>query len=171
MIRIPKRLMERITKEEFCVLAYYQTNQRKTLKDMQKLLGIGVDRLIRTLSSLKDKLIIQGKATKPETVQLLPVTLSTFEEEVCYLPTWVLFSIKGRAADKMLLCYYLREKNPYIGTIVDLASGISMKHRNANYSLNCLEQNKIISRKNDGHKVSITLLPQPVKGLFGSFFG
>jgi hypothetical protein len=168
-IRLPKPLIEKLSKDEFCVLAYYQTNQPKTLRDLQRNLGIGSDRIIRTLSSLKEKQYVRGWSTRPESIELMPTTLPSSGDVICYLPTWVLLNIKGRAADKQLLCYYFREEKPFIGSVDDLADGLGMKHRNANYCLSFMSRKKIISRVNTGHKITLTLLERPKRffGLFG----
>jgi hypothetical protein len=168
-IRFSKNLLEQISKDEFCVLSYYQTSQPKTLRDMQRLLGIGSDRRIRTLSLLRSKLLIHGKATQPETIQLLPTTIPQEGEVVCVLPTWVIFTVPSRAADKQLLCYYFREGESFDGTVTELAAGIGMKHRNANYCLDFMVSKKVIKRVNVGQKVRIDLLEQPKRGFF-SFF-
>lgn len=170
-IRISKNLIEIINKDEFCVLAYYQTSQPKTLKEMQRLLGIGSDRIIRTLSSLKEKALIQGKSTRPETVELMPTALPTDNGDVCWMPTWVLFTVKGRAADKQVICYYFREREPFDGTVVDLASGIHMKRRNVNYCLEFMENKKVIKKSHVGHKIKIELQEQPRRGILNSLFG
>lgn len=162
MIRMSKQLMESISKDEFCILAYYQTKQPKTIAGIQKNLGIGTDRIIKTLSSLKRKLLIQGKSTVPESIEVMPTAIAVSSDTVCYLPTWVLFHFKGRTADKQILCYYLREAGNFQGTVDELAKGIAMKHRNANYSLNFLEKKNVISRVNHGFKIELNLLEQPL---------
>jgi hypothetical protein len=159
-VRLSKSLLERVSKDEFCVLAYFQTSQERTIPAMQKWLGLGSDRIIRTLSSLKRKGLASGQSTRPETIQLTADTLIKPGDAVCRLPTRVLF-FAPRARQswaKQLLCYYFREGGDFEGTLAELASGIGMRHRNANYCLLFMERHKIVKRENRGHGIKLELI-------------
>lgn len=171
-IRLPKQAIEILTPEEFCVLGYYFSSQPRDLRSMRSLLGISIDRIKETLSSLKAKGFVTGKTTQPNTIELLSSALKVGgDEEVCWLPIWALFHIKGKGGAKLLLCYSLREKNTFVGSVSELAAGVGMKKRNANYLLNLLVKNKIITRTKVKQRVEITLLEQPKRNLLGLLFG
>jgi hypothetical protein len=171
VIRLPKPVVELISKDEFCVLAYYLTQEPKTLKNMNRTLGLGTGRIIKCLSSLRDHQLIIGKVTQPETIEVLPTILPQQGDEICKIPEWVILDLKGRAADKHLLAYYFREKGNFNGSISELASGIGLKHRNANYCMDYLVGKKIIRRSNEGHKVHLELLERPKRGFLKTVFG
>ena len=171
LIRIPKPVVELVSKDEFCILAYLMTAEPKTIKAMNKGLGIGTDRIIRCLSSLRDKQLIMGRVTQPETIEVLPTVLPREGDEICLMPEWLLTDVKGRAADKHLLAYYFRDKGNFKGSVSKLASGIGLKHRNANYCLNYLSSKKIIERHNDGHQIRIVLMDRPKRGFIKTIFG
>lgn len=171
VIRLPKPVIERISKDEFCVLAYLMTKEPKALKSISRGLGIGTDRVVRCLSGLRDKELIIGKVTQPETISVLPTVLPSNGDEICVLPEWVLLDFKGRAADKHLLAYYFREGENFKGAVSELADGIGLKHRNANYCLNYLVDQKIVRRTNEGHKINLELLERPRRGFIKTLFG
>jgi DNA-binding MarR family transcriptional regulator len=169
-IRLPISLVQRISKDEYCLLAYFLTKEEKTLTAMNRLLGIGTARIVRSLSSLREREYITGKVTQPETIQVLPTILPQGDEAVSKLPEWVLLDIKSHAADKHLLANFFREGQNFEGTLNDLAESVGQKHRNANGCLGYLVSKHIIRRINKGHKIELELLERPKKSFFKEIF-
>lgn len=169
-LRISKTLVELLHKDEFLVLSFFLLKGSKDLKSITRDTGLSAIRVIKAISGLKVKDLVLGKSTQPETVELLPVAYPKEGEIICRVPEWVILGFKSRAADKQLITYYFRESGNFDGNISELAEGIGMKKRNANYCLAFLEKENIIKRHNDGQRIRLELLDRPKKGFFRALF-